>query len=233
MRRDGAGHEYDRGNRFDMTARGFAFKKGLTGSHWGTYRAVEDGDGRMTLRAFEEDPDPSAVGFDMLDVCGGPLRIGEPVVRRIWLDHGPGAAPERRGREAFVAVSWDRAEELVAAEVDRVRKTHGNPAIFGGSYGWASAGRFHHAQSQLKRFLNCAGGFTYSVDTYSFAAAEVMIPHVLGNYLTHLHNCTAWSHIVAETELFVAFGGIPLKNGQITSGGTGRHIQRDSIRAAS
>jgi hypothetical protein len=29
---------------------------------------------------------------------------------------------------------------------------------YGGSYGWASAGRFHHAQSQLHRFLQKFGG---------------------------------------------------------------------------
>jgi len=34
-------------------------------------------------------------------------------------------------------------------------------------YGWASAGRFHHSQSQLHRFLNQLGGYTYSVQSYS------------------------------------------------------------------
>ncbi len=143
---------------------------------------------------------------------------------------GPGA--KGRGGEPFVAVTWDEVLERIAAELSRVRDDFGNSAIFGGSYGWASAGRFHHAQSQLKRFLNCAGGFTSSVNTYSFAAAEVMIPHVLGSYRDHLYRCTAWSHIVEHTRTFVAFGGIPLKNGQVMQGGGGRHIQRDNLRAA-
>ena len=57
-------------------------------------------------------------------------------------------------------------------------REHDNTSIYGGSYGWASAGRFHHAQSQLHRFLNCIGGCTRSVNSYSTAAAQVILPHV-------------------------------------------------------
>ena len=66
-------------------------------------------------------------------------------------------------------VSWDKAEKLVADELARVIEHHGNESIFAGSYGWASAGRFHHAQGHLKRFFNLLGGFTKSVNTYSLA----------------------------------------------------------------
>jgi biotin/methionine sulfoxide reductase len=54
-----------------------------------------------------------------------------------------------------------------------VRDTHGPGAVFGGSYGWASAGRFHHAQSQIHRFLNTAlGGYVKSVNSYSSGASS-------------------------------------------------------------
>ena len=109
---------------------------------------------------------------------------------------------------------------------------HGNGAIYAGSYGWASAGRFHHAPSQLKRFLNCIGGFTNSVFTYSFAAAEAMIPHVLGSFRAFLNTTTSWDSIAQDTDLFVAFGGVPLKNGQIESGGMGVHFQRPGLEKA-
>ena len=33
--------------------------------------------------------------------------------------------------------------ELAAGELTRVKAQHGNRSIFGGSYGWASAGRFY------------------------------------------------------------------------------------------
>ena len=50
---------------------------------------------------------------------------------------------------------------LVSDELRRVRSQHGDSAVFGGSYGWASAGRFHHAQGQLHRFLALGGGYTW------------------------------------------------------------------------
>jgi hypothetical protein len=42
---------------------------------------------------------------------------------------------------------------LASKELLRVKNDFGNSAIYAGSYGWASAGRFHHAKSQLNRFL--------------------------------------------------------------------------------
>ncbi|MGW8621600.1 hypothetical protein ACWGMN_21665 [Streptomyces albidoflavus] len=46
-------------------------------------------------------------------------------------------------------MSWDELTELLAGELRRVVDTYGNEAIYGGSYGWASAGRFHHARARL------------------------------------------------------------------------------------
>jgi biotin/methionine sulfoxide reductase len=154
------------------------------------------------------------------------------MARESWLEKGPGTAGEKRGSESFVELTWDEANRLVANELQRVREQHGNSAIYAGSYGWASAGRFHHAQSQLKRFLNCLGGFTDSKNTYSFAAAEVVVPHVLGSFRMIVDENTCWESIASDCELFVAFGGVPLKNGQISQGGTGAHVQNCGLLAA-
>jgi biotin/methionine sulfoxide reductase len=204
----------------------------ITNSHWGTYW-VDVADGKVqTLRAFEHDPDPSPIGQGIIDTLDDPMRITAPMVRKSWLEGGPGTAGEKRGEDTFVEVSWDEANKLVAAELDRVRKQHGNQAIYAGSYGWASAGRLHHAQSQLKRFLNCIGGFTSSQNTYSFAAAEVVVPHVLGDFRGLLDTTTSWDLVAEHCELFVAFGGVPLKNGQISQGGLGAHVQKGGVLAA-
>ena len=204
----------------------------LTSAHWGTYRA-RVGNGRVQeLLGFEHDTDPSPIGSGILDVQHGRTRIDAPMVRESWLGGGPGTRTDLRGTDPFVEVSWETANRLVAVELERVRSTYGNRAIFGGSYGWASAGRFHHAQSQLKRFLNCIGGFTRSTFTYSFAAAEAMVPHVLGSFRAYLDTSTSYESICGHTKLFVCFGGVPLKNGQISQGGTGCHIQRDGLTAA-
>ena len=201
----------------------------LTSTHWGTYRAKVKNGKVQELIGWENDKDPSPIGPGILDIQDGPTRIDAPMVRKSWLDHGPGNRNELRGIDPFIEVSWKKAEQLVSNELTRVINTYGNASIFGGSYGWASAGRFHHAQSQLHRFLNCIGGYTRSKFTYSFAAAEAMVPHILGSYRAYLDTCTSWDLINKNTELFICFGGIPLKNGQISQGGTGNHYQRKNL----
>ena len=204
----------------------------LTSSHWGTYRVETDEDRVVALHPFEHDPDPSPIGPGIVGVLDGPTRIDQPMVRRSWLSGGPGANPELRGVEPFVAVDWDTANRLVADELDRVRTSFGNEAIFAGSYGWASAGRFHHAQGQLRRFLNTIGGHASSKNTYSFAAGEVVVPHILGGFRAFVYGETKWDEIAEHADLVVAFGGIPLKNGQISQGGVGAHRQRDGVVTA-
>jgi len=204
----------------------------LTATHYGVYRAeVADGE-IQKLHYFEDDKDPSPIGLGIVDALNAPSRITAPAVRESWLRDGPGSNTHLRGKEPFVEVSWDKVEELVADEITRVRARYEPNAVYAGSYGWASAGRFHHAQSQLKRFLNCTGGFTSSAFTYSFAAAEAMVPHILGSFRKYLNSTTPWESIAASGELLVAFGGIPLKNGQIDSGGLGVHRQREGLMAA-
>lgn len=204
----------------------------LTSTHWGTYRVETEGGVVRELHGFEQDDDVSPIGSGIVDVLTAPSRIRAPMIRRSWLESGPGSNNHLRGAEPFVEVSWECAEKLLAAELERVRGSYGNEAIFGGSYGWSSAGRFHHAQSQLHRFLKCIGGYTRSVGTYSFAAAEVIVPHVLGDYWQMLLETTSWRSVIDDGKLVVAFGGMPWKNGQINSGGVGRHEQRENMLAA-
>jgi biotin/methionine sulfoxide reductase len=204
----------------------------LTSNHWGTYRVETESGVVKALHGFEEDDDVSAIGSGIVDVLDAPSRIKAPMVRKSWFESGPGSNNHLRGAEAFVEVTWEQAEKLVAEELSRVKNQYGNQAIFGGSYGWSSAGRFHHAPGQLHRFLKCIGGYTRSVGTYSFAAAEVIVPHVLGDYWALLLESTSWRSVIDEGRLVVAVGGMPWKNGQINAGGVGRHVQREHMLAA-
>ncbi|MFT7459827.1 MAG: biotin/methionine sulfoxide reductase [Planctomycetota bacterium] len=201
-------------------------------THWGAYDLEIEKDKVVKVHNLKEDEDPSPIGQSLAGTLDDACRIAAPMIRQGFLDHGFRSDGIGRGVEPFVAVSWDEAEQIVADEIKRVCENFGNQAIFGGSYGWASAGRFHHAQSQLHRFLNCAGGYTRSVDTYSFAAGEVIVPHVLGEFWPYIYSQTSWPSIISDTQIMLAFGGLPLKNTQISNGGTRRHVQRSYMQAA-
>jgi len=191
-------------------------------SHWGAFEADTDGERITAVRPYAADPDPRRVIDNVVDAHRHPARIDQPYVRAGWLSDGPGPT-ERRGRDEFVPVDWDVALDLVAGELRRVHSEHGPSAVYGGSYGWASAGRFHHAQSQLKRFLALAGGFTSSVNNYSYGATEPFLPHVFVGEHTWESLATSWPVIAEHTELFVAFGGLPRKNTAVASGGNAHH----------
>jgi biotin/methionine sulfoxide reductase len=226
-------------------------KRFHSGSHWGVF-SVEVADGKaVAARPFPTDPAPPPLIDSFLAAnADGATRVTRPMVRKGWLESrragastgggagrgvpsGSGAARgvpsgngAARGAEPFVAVSWDEAERLVAAELERVKAAHGNQAIYAGSYGWASAGRLHYAQSSLKRFLGLFGGFTNSVGNYSNGAALVLLPHVLGSAQAASGPLTSWPAIIDNTKLLVAFGGVPLKNTQINHGGLPEHDDR-------
>ncbi|WP_311028229.1 molybdopterin-dependent oxidoreductase [Mesorhizobium koreense] len=204
----------------------------LTSAHWGTYRVHASGGVPIRLSGFERDPDPSPIGDSMIDTLKGPCRIGKPMVRHGFLNRSTSDTRDMRGRDGFVEMDWDEALDLAAAELSRVRDLYGNTAIYGGSYGWASAGRFHHAQSQLRRFMNLFGGCTVSRDSYSSAAAEVILPHVVGQLSSLFVEHTSWKSIAEGAGLVVAFGGMSIRNSQVNSGTTGSHEQRGDMLAA-
>lgn len=201
----------------------------LTSTHWGAYE-VEAEQGRVLgLLPFAHDHDPSPIGDSVPAAVTGRSRILRPAVRKTYLERGPGAATEKRGAEPFVEVSWPEALDLVAAELQRVKTSFGNASIFAGSYGWSSAGRFHHAQSQVHRFMNAIGGYCSHIGTYSLGAARTLMPRILMP-MDDIHaQLTSWPSIEKHCELFVGFGGVPIKNTQIGVGGASQHWVRQGL----
>ncbi len=199
-------------------------------SHWGVFRARWEGED-LQVRPHPGDPDPSAVLDNIPAALNHPARVRAPSVRRGWWEEGPGP-DERRGHDDYLEVGWDELLDRLAGELRRVRRDHGDAAVYGGSYGWASAGRFHHAQGQLHRFLAVTGGYTRSVNTYSGGAAEVLLPHVLGGFDSVTRYAVSWDQVAAHTDTVLAFGGMALKNSTVGSGGVSRHVERGAMRAA-
>jgi anaerobic selenocysteine-containing dehydrogenase len=90
-------------------------------SHWGAFLAEVEGGRVVGVRPFERDPDPSHLIDAIPRSVHSQARIAQPMVREGWLKNGPGR-DDGRGREPFVPVSWDEALDLVAGEIDSVRR---------------------------------------------------------------------------------------------------------------
>jgi biotin/methionine sulfoxide reductase len=200
-------------------------------SHWGAFDAVVQNKRIVDVRPFARDLDPSPIIYGAADAVHAANRIDRPYVRRGWLN-GDRTGGTLRGNEPFVPVEWDIAIRLVADELARVREAHGPASVFGGSYGWSSAGRFHHAQTQLQRMLAVTGGFTNHITSYSHGAAQTLLPHVVGDFACAVGPVADWRAIARHAKLMLCFGGIALRNGQVTNGGGAVHEMGHWLREA-
>lgn len=188
----------------------------MSGSHWGVFTAnVQDGTW-ASIEPWAGDPHPSHQLAGVMDSVYSPSRIKYPMVRKAYLEGGPGASPETRGADDFVRVSWDEALDLVAAELKRVSETYGPGGVFGGSYGWKSSGKLHNCQSLLRRMLNVGldGMFVNSSGDYSTGASQVIMPHVMGT-LEVYEQQTVWPVLIETTDVLVFWGADPIKTNQI------------------
>jgi biotin/methionine sulfoxide reductase len=199
-------------------------------AHWGAFTAVVE-DGRLVrCEPFAADPSPSAMLESVAPMVYSERRIRRPAIRRSWLSAREKSDGGMRGREDFVEVGWDEALDLVASEVARVRAEHGASGLFAGSYGWSSAGRFHHARTQVRRFYFDGGGCVDQTGNYSWGTAQFLLPHVIGTYAPLTGRVTSWPSILSNAQVFVAFGGLALKNGQVAAGGAALHTQAHWLR---
>ncbi|MFT7673345.1 MAG: biotin/methionine sulfoxide reductase [Gammaproteobacteria bacterium] len=196
----------------------------VTTSHWGAFRVNTEGNKIESVSPFEHDPDPSSIPLSLPAAVHHHTRVKRPSIRKGWLEQKD-RARSLRGKDSFIELPWDEALDIAASEINRVRNEHSNESIFGGSYGWASAGRFHHALSQVHRFLNTTGGYVSSLASYSTAAAQAIIPHVFGMHFLKLtwEMQNSWPMIADNTQTLVMFGGINPKNSQVSMGGVTHH----------
>lgn len=196
-------------------------------AHWGAFTAIVK-DGRVVAcEPFAQDDAPSPMLSAIPEMLYSPLRIRKPAIRDGWREGAP-----RTGHDSFREVEWDEALDLVSSEIQRVRGAYGDTAIFGGSYGWSSAGRLHHARSLVRRFLFQGGGCVDQVGNYSWGAAQILLPHVIGTYQPVTGRVTDWASVVKHTKLIIAFGGLRLSNAQVTSGGAGGHFLESWLHRA-
>ncbi|OON39547.1 biotin transporter BioY [Izhakiella australiensis] len=200
-------------------------------AHWGAFNAVVEQGRLLRCEPFFADRDPSPMLQTLPELVYSPQRIHQPAVRRSWLREREGSDRTLRGREDFVTVDWETALDLVAGEITRVRERYGADAIFNGSYGWSSAGRVHHARTLVRRFYFAGGGAIDQQGNYSWGAAQFFLPYVIGSYKPLTGRVTDWPQVIEHCELFIAFGGLALKNGQVASGGAGDHSLKPALES--
>ncbi|QWK80509.1 molybdopterin-dependent oxidoreductase [Ochrobactrum sp. BTU1] len=192
-------------------------------SHWGAYTLLVNDGTIVGVEPFEFDPSPSPIINSVKEWSSGNRRVPQPLVRAGWLEKREKSDPRGRGNEKFIPIGWDEATSLIAGEIQRISRDFSNEAIFAGSYGWTSCGRFHHAPSLLKRLLNLVGGFTGHVDTYSTAAGPVILRHTLGDDAAGGGQANTLDTIAEHTQTLLVFGALSPKTAQSEAGGIARH----------
>ncbi|PWC13969.1 molybdopterin guanine dinucleotide-containing S/N-oxide reductase [Brenneria corticis] len=198
-------------------------------AHWGAFTAVVEDGKLIRCEPFAGDPSPSPMLDSIVPLVYSERRIRRPAVRRSWLQQREKSDGSLRGKEDFVEVDWDVALDLVAEENRRIRDRYGADGLFAGSYGWSSAGRFHHARSQVRRFYFSGGGAVDQLGNYSWGAAQFFLPYVIGTFHPLTGKVTEWRSVAEHCDIFLAFGGLALKNAQVASGGAGHHTLRPAL----
>ena len=196
-------------------------------SHWGAFLAEVE-DGRVVgVRPFERDPEPSPIIEAVPDAVYSKTRVAQPMCARRLAQERPGFSGEGRGREPFVPVSWERALDLVAGELTRVKRDHGHDAIMAGSQGWGSAGIFHEARGQLRRFMaNLRRLHRPDLELQLRHGAGVPAARRLATPSAAPGRSHRGRRLRATRKLMVMFGGANPKNMQVTKGGMRRARDR-------
>ena len=151
------------------------------------------------------------------------------MARRGWLD---GDGGKGRGRDAYVPLDWDRASILSRARSRASAATSAMPRYSAAP----TVGRAPGASTMRKASCSASSAWRAaspaSGTIYSYAAGLAVLPHILGGVEAAAGPVTDWPSIVEHTGLMVSFGGLPVKNAQVDSGGNGEHAAAAYIRAA-
>ena len=180
-------------------------------SHYGLFKAVvKDG----VFVGVQPLPDIDAMPTKMLTEgilsrTNHKTRINYPMIRKSWLEgYASGnTKPDLRGREPFVRVSWDEALALAGDSIPKTVENYGNEALFSSSYGGWSHARVLRPQVLQGRLFGLIGGHTVTTGDYSGGAAQVSMPHILGDMEVYSAQ-TSWEMIAEHTEVFVLIGRV-------------------------
>ncbi|UJF18055.1 molybdopterin-dependent oxidoreductase [Vibrio sp. SS-MA-C1-2] len=182
-------------------------KNHLTAAHWGLISAkVEDGR-VISSKADNRCQFPNGMQSQVANQIYSNRRIKQPMIRRSCLEHWPNHQ-SLRGKDDFVAMSWSQIYEFIHQQHLKIRNKFGSPAIYAGSYGWASTSTLHQPQTLLRRYMNLAGGYVGSTGDYSTGASQLIMPYVTGNNEVYDQQ-TNYPDIIDNSELVVFWAANP------------------------
>ncbi len=185
-----------------------------SGCHFGAFEAKVVNGEWMETRPFKHDAFPCDMLKAVREIVYNPSRVRYPMVRLDWLRNREKSDRAQRGDNRFVRVSWDTALDLVWQELERVQKQYGSSGVFTGLADWQMIGKLHKAGTALDRALSLHGSYVTTVGDYSAAAAQVILPHVIGS-LEVYEQQTSLPLVIEHTDTIVLWGCDPIKNLQI------------------
>ncbi|QLO83933.1 MULTISPECIES: trimethylamine-N-oxide reductase TorA [unclassified Citrobacter] len=185
-----------------------------SGSHFGAFEAKVVNGEWVDTRPFKHDKYPCDMLNAVREVVYNPSRVRYPMVRLDWLRKREKSDRNQRGDNRFVRVSWDQALDLVYEELEWVQKTYGSSGVFTGLADWQIVGKYHKAGGAMDRGLGLHGSYVTTVGDYSAAAAQVILPHVIGS-LEVYEQQTSLPLVIENTQTIVLWGCDPIKNLQI------------------
>ncbi len=88
----------------------------------------------------------------------------------------------QRGEGKFSRISWDEALDAVSSQIQRVKNTYGNSALFV-PYGTGGYSQLTGSQT-ARRLMNLYGGCLGIYNSYSWGATNIATPYVYGTLKT-------------------------------------------------
>ena len=85
--------------------------------------------------------------------------------------------PMKKVGDGFVRISWDEALDIAASEIKRIIDTHGNKAIYAGSWNGQTG---EILWDPTTRVLSAMGGYTQHFGTVSFGSGQGVMTSTYG-----------------------------------------------------
>ncbi|MCZ7549501.1 MAG: molybdopterin-dependent oxidoreductase [Anaerolineales bacterium] len=134
-----------------------------------------------------------------------PCQRGRAQIRRVYAPDRL-KYPMKRGANAakgkIRTISWDEALDMIASELQRIKKQYGQESIFfmqGLGEMWTGP----EGRSPITRLLRLFGGHVEFYNNYSFAAFQAAMPFITGGSRA---NCGNYVNDILNSKLVVLFG---------------------------